>query len=189
MSEVIYKPVLGFPGYCVGDDGSVWSCLVTGPDRKKVEGTTWRKLKPAISQGYLRVFLYRGGTKYPMLVQRLVLEAFVGPCPPGKECAHDKNDRSDCRLVNIAWKTRQENADDRVRDGNSGKGQKNPNADLSEAQAREIVARIAAGETKAAVARDFKISDVHAGRIAKGESWPHLQNPVSTPTQKELSNG
>lgn len=49
-------------------------------------------------------------------VHRLVLEAFVGPCPPGMEARHILvRDVTDNRLVNLAWGTRFENAQDRKR--------------------------------------------------------------------------
>jgi hypothetical protein len=50
-------------------------------------------------------------------VHRLVLEAFVGPCPPGMETRHLNGDPSDNRLVNLAWGTPSENNLDRVKHG------------------------------------------------------------------------
>lgn len=38
QSTVTYRPINGFPGYRVGDDGSVWSCLVA-VHQKGVVGT------------------------------------------------------------------------------------------------------------------------------------------------------
>lgn len=53
------------------------------------------------------------------LVHRLVLEAFVGPCPPGMEACHNNGDRTDSRLVNLRWDTSTENNRDTVRHGRS----------------------------------------------------------------------
>ena len=48
---------------------------------------------------------------------RLVLEAFVGPCPSGMECCHyDDNQRNNV-LSNLRWGTKSDNAMDRVRNG------------------------------------------------------------------------
>lgn len=50
-------------------------------------------------------------------VHRLVLEAFVGPCPPGMECCHNNGVASDNRLCNLRWDTSSENKYDWVRSG------------------------------------------------------------------------
>ena len=44
-----------------------------------------------------------------MKIHRLVLEAFVGPCPEGKECNHKNHERDDNELTNLEWVTRSEN--------------------------------------------------------------------------------
>lgn len=70
-------------------------------------------LKPHPTNGYQRVSL--GNTQ--RYVHRLVLEAFVGPCPPGKQCRHLNGDKADNKLTNLAWGTPSENNYDRVRHG------------------------------------------------------------------------
>ena len=49
--------------------------------------------------GYLRVQV--NGKRY--CVHRLVLEAFVGPCPKGFECDHSDRDRRNNALTNLRW--------------------------------------------------------------------------------------
>jgi len=44
-------------------------------------------------------------------VHRLVLEAFVGTCPPEMETMHLNGCRSDNRLENLKWGTHEENID------------------------------------------------------------------------------
>lgn len=68
--------------------------------------------------GYRVVSFYVGPRKRDnKLVHRLVLEAFVGPCPPEHECCHRNGDKGDNRLDNLYWGTRSENALDTVRLG------------------------------------------------------------------------
>jgi hypothetical protein len=50
-------------------------------------------------------------------LHHLVLEAFVGPRPPGMQCRHINGDSLDNRLENLAWGTASEDNYDRVRNG------------------------------------------------------------------------
>lgn len=92
-----WLPIEGWPGYEVSDWGRVGS---------RVRGR-FKILKPWIGKenGYLYVGLVKDdGTKQKFLVHRLVLEAFVGPCPPGLEACHDPDKtRTNCRLDNLKW--------------------------------------------------------------------------------------
>ena len=58
------------------------------------------------THGYCCVTLL-GRPRYQ--VHRLVLAAFVGPCPVGYQCAHLNNVRDDNRVENLAWVTPKEN--------------------------------------------------------------------------------
>ena len=50
-------------------------------------------------------------------VHRLVLEAFVGPCPEGMEACHNNGVPDDNRVENLRWDTRSANRLDRVAHG------------------------------------------------------------------------
>lgn len=50
-------------------------------------------------------------------VHSLVLEAFVGPCPPGMMARHLDDDPTNNSLGNLCWGTRSENSHDAVRNG------------------------------------------------------------------------
>ena len=91
---VRYELVAGFPLYKVGTDGSVWS---------RTKGKPWTRLKwDTHPNGYPEVVLYPGKKKRK--VHHLVLEAFVGPRPPGYVCQHYPDpSRTNCRLDNLSW--------------------------------------------------------------------------------------
>jgi hypothetical protein len=59
------------------------------------------------------------GRQTNRFVHQLVLEAFVGPCPPGMECLHANDDATDNRLVNLRWGTHTENVQDCLRNGHN----------------------------------------------------------------------
>lgn len=48
-------------------------------------------------------------------VHSLVLEAFIGPCPPGMEARHLDDDPTNNNLSNLVWGTRSENSGDAIR--------------------------------------------------------------------------
>src|SRR5699024_6464865 len=50
-------------------------------------------------------------------VHRLVLEAFVGPCPDGMEACHWDDDKTNNHVSNLRWATQSDNMHDRVRNG------------------------------------------------------------------------
>jgi len=103
---------LGYPWYEVGDDGSVWGLYCGG-----YVGRARKRLSPKRDRrGYLRVRLANGAYhKRTFQVHRLVLLAFVGPCPEGMQTRHFPDpDRTNNRLENLRWGTAKENAADRA---------------------------------------------------------------------------
>lgn len=105
-----YRPIPNFPQYRVGDDGSVWSFRW---DRKEVG--RWKRLKGARHrQGYIRIWLHDGqGRVKVVLLHRLVMEVFIGPCPPGEEACHNDDNPTNNSIWNLRWDTRSENQRDR----------------------------------------------------------------------------
>jgi hypothetical protein len=65
------------------------------------------------TRGYIRVALCSGGARRTVQVHRLVLTAFIGERPLGMESRHLNGDRTDARLANLSYGTRDENMADR----------------------------------------------------------------------------
>ncbi len=112
-STIEYREIPGLPIHKVGNDGSVWSLRRNG----------WIQRKPDITHGgYLKTSIK--GRAY--LVHRLVLLAFVGPCPEGMQCRHYPDpDPSNNHVGNIRWGTPKENAEDRKEHGTTANSVKN----------------------------------------------------------------
>ena len=170
--RVEYRDIPGFPGYRVGDDGSVWS-------RRSRNGIGplkdfWRPLSPGYCRGYALYGLCKDGRRYTRLVHVLVLNTFVGPCPPGMECCHGDGDRSNNTLANLRWDTRKANHADAVRHGTHPRGESHGSAKLTEKLVRAVRQLAAGGLQKRAVARKLGLSESTVGRIVNRTSWRHL---------------
>jgi hypothetical protein len=73
---------------------------------------------PNTQTGYPRVNSHRNGKGRTIAVHQLVLSAFRGRCPPGREACHANDIRADNRLSNLRWDTPSANNFDCVRNGN-----------------------------------------------------------------------
>lgn len=180
VMSVTYKPVVGFPGYRVGDDGSVWTCRIRryrkgfGAGVEYVLSETWTQMRLNVTTaGYLDVQLFRDRKSYHRLVHRLVLEAFIGPCPKGHECAHDNNDPGDNRLSNLSWKTKKANQGDRIRHGTHCRGERHGIARLTDEQASQIRQAFALGTKIVVIAKKFGVSRYVVSGIVHGETYRH----------------
>jgi len=108
-----WLPVPGWEGrYEVSDQGYVRS-LVNGDRRGGFPREEPLYMPGSYSRGYRRVTL--SNPKRTVKVCRLVLLAFVGPCPPGHQAAHEDGDCTQDALRNLAWKTPAQNNADKVR--------------------------------------------------------------------------
>jgi hypothetical protein len=162
---------LGYPGYRVGDDGSVWR-MCTG---RRLRGI-WRQLKP-IPVGrprrqYRNVALTSKNRHCS--IHRLVLMAFVGPCPPGCQTRHKNGNSADNRLVNLAWGTPKENCADKILHGTSQCGERGGRAKLTEADVREIRRLAAEGYAHAVIATRFPIAQQTVTKIVLRQNWAHV---------------
>lgn len=119
--SVRYKTIQDFPRYRVGDDGSFWK-YQTGRTHQRV--FKWERLSGMkLKQGHILVRLSSDtGKKRTVYLHCLVLEAFVGPCPKGKQCCHEDDNGFDNRLKNLRWDTHKANFADALRNGRVSAG-------------------------------------------------------------------
>lgn len=133
MSEN-WRSIPGMAGYEVSDLGHLRSARRV---RDRPPGTPITQ-RPTV-WGYMSACISNDdGDIRPRVVHRLVLLAFVGPCPDGHEARHINGDRKDNRLVNLRWGTKNENANDRIAHGTQVRGEKVNTSRLTPEQVREI---------------------------------------------------
>lgn len=169
-----WRPVPGFVGlYEVSSEGRVRSL-----PRTTAAGTLGgRLLAPSAERnGYLRVTFSVAGKPHRNLLHRLVLLAFAGECPAGHECRHLDGDKKNCRLGNLAWGTRSQNALDRIAHGTQvvTRGERHGMTRLSDADAQSILRLRRAGTPVAEVAKRFSVGQATVSRIANGKGWKHI---------------
>jgi hypothetical protein len=183
MDSEQWKPVVGFDGfYEVSDLGRVRSVDRVSTQRESHGLMVTRRLtgrllrqKTRRDNGYCEVTLKAIGLGIKSrvcLVHRLVLEAFVGPCPSGQQARHfpDRNCTNN-RLANLAWGTPLENQADRIIHGTTVNGEKSHLSKLSAIAVQEIRKRLANGDRIRDVAREYKMNEATIGHIKAGRSW------------------
>lgn len=181
MTEV-WKPVVGRESeYEVSDLGNVRSVdrteTYTRTDQYSGRQLTitrrhrGRLLRPGRKQsGHLSVALGRGRS---CDVHRLVLEAFVGPCPEGCEALHWNDDPAHNMLSNLRWGTRGENLQDAVRNGKKAIGEQHYQAKLRASDIPIIRNRLAT-EGPCAIARSYGVNETTIRQVRDGTSWRHV---------------
>lgn len=110
------RPIKGYEGlYLVTSCGKVWSC------RNK------KFLKPAATQeGYVQVFLYKGGKRQNCYVHRLVAEAYI-PNPLGLPQINHLNERkTDNYVNNLEWVSCKDNCNYGTRNERQARAQGRP---------------------------------------------------------------
>lgn len=145
-------------------------------------GNRWkgRVLKtPATPKGYAQVNLCLSGLTEHVEVHRLVLLAFVGPCPDGMEACHfPDRDPANNRLDNLRWDTPAANsADQYTHNPNRGAlcsqpGESNPFAKLTASDVRAIRAEYAGGcVTQKELGDRFGVTHSAISKIIRAHNW------------------
>ncbi len=108
-------------------------------------------------------------------VHRLVLEAFVGPCPPGLECCHEDGNSANNATTNLRWDTHQSNVADMVRHGRLAKGEAVKHSKLSAEAVRQMRDEYAAGSaSQEAISRRYGVTQATVSKIVRGARWRHI---------------
>lgn len=172
---VWFKPLPDFPGYGVDTDGIVWCCLALG---YKACGYArrWRRIGLRLNpSGKLYAALYRDDKQHNISVHRLVLETFIGPCPPGKEACHFDDDGTNNRLRNLRWDTHESNMRDRDRNGKTAIGSRAGRTNLTEPEIAKAKGMMNKGMSPTEVSALTGIRREKLYHIKHGRSWTHVE--------------
>lgn len=161
------RKIKGFPGYYVTINGRVLS------DVRSI----LKVMKPRKhSTGYPQAVLAKNGKPYYRYIHRLVLEAYVGPCPPGYQCDHINGIRHDNRLENLRWVTRKQNMRfiSKRRGNNWNKGENHPAAILTNEIILEIRKLFSQGKRQKDISDLFNLGQGYVSLIVNRKIWKHI---------------
>jgi len=176
----VWKDAVGLEGkYQVSNFGRVRSLprlMVFRDGTKHIVGGVIRK--PSCKRDGRQMLVLEGRG---IAVHKLVLEAFVGPRPPGMECCHypDRNPGNN-RLENLRWDTSKANSDDMRVHGTHlikrpSPGMKNGWAKLTDKQVIGIRNLYATGKhTQVNLAKMFSISQATVSKLVLRQAWKHI---------------
>jgi len=171
MIEEIWKPVINYEGlYEISNYGKVKSFKNNkGNYREKILKLGKDKY------GYMQIRLCKNGKHRYFKVHRLVLEAFVGPCPPGMEGCHNDGSRDNNFVGNLRWDTRKNNERDKIKHGTYQRGSKAGNAKLNDLKVRIIRRLLEDGYfTQREIAKIFNVSQVEIHYFARNKTWKNF---------------
>ena len=182
-----WKPIPGYEGlYEVSDEGKVRSLnrVVTvkrgGSPGFSMQLQGKELICDTNPEGYKTAHLSKKGKVKTIKVARLVLQAFIGPCPEGMETRHKDGNNQNDSLKNLTWGTHLENMRDRYMHGTYLTGEKHCRAKLNDFQVR-IIRRLTENKLRAGavggrilsyreIADIFGVSESCIGMIKNQES-------------------
>lgn len=186
-NQVEFRNIPEFSGYRAGSDGNLWRFKRYHDSRYKPD--QWIKMASSIKRnGYREATMVVGDKRFYRLVHRLVLEAFVGPCPPGMEACHNNGNRLDNRIENLRWDIHENNMRDKVLHGTLPQGSTVVTSKLEESDIPKILRLLEAGVARHRIAYGFGVSPNTIDRIANGHSWKHLTDTSQKGMRRCLSN-
>ena len=167
-----FKTHPDFPGYRIGSDGTIWSRWRRGGGGGP--NHSWLQRKDAdVGHGHRYLFLrHRDGKLIRVLVHRIVLEVFKGPCPKGMQSLHKNGVPWDNRARNLRWGTPKENAQDSLKHRAMPVGERHPNAKLTAKQVAEIRRR--RSERQIDLAIEFGVSRSAISSIQIENTWAFM---------------
>ena len=166
MVKFRFLDFMDFPNYMIGSNGRYW----------RYKNGEWVECKCyEVIGGYWVASLREKGRLVRIYLHRLVLLAFVGPCPEGMECSHEDGNPSNNRLSNLKWDTPSSNNLKKSYHGTAKVGGKNALTKFTLEDVYRVRELYATGEyTFAEIARRTGMSWWNARSIALRETWTHV---------------
>lgn len=169
-----WRPIKQAPGYEVSNMGRVRSvprAVKTSNGRVCHYAGTTLRAAASTKLGHQKVFVGSKERRRACFVHALVLDAFVGPCPRGRERAHGDGNPRNNRLGNLRYATPKANSADKLLHGTHLARARHPAARLTEGDIRQIKRLRRRGCTQHEVANLMGVCRTTISAIDTGRSW------------------
>jgi hypothetical protein len=167
--------IKGFVGYHVTKDGRIFSRRESGSG-KLLENWKERKIQTDANNRKSITARDENGKVHLLRIHRLVLEAYVGPCPEGMEGCHNDGNASNNNLNNLRWDTPQNNANDKKNHGTIPNGEAHKNSKLNEVDVLCIFELRDLGLSYKEIGSQFNVDFSTIYKILKKKRWNWLSN-------------
>ncbi len=166
-----WLPVPGHESrYEISDKGRVRGIL----EKNRCKGGI---LKPQKSRGgYRQVGLHahKFAPVHSYAIHRLVMLAFVGPCPKGHQVNHIDYDRTNNALENLEYLTPQQNSAYSIPNYREQHGEANKSAKLTKAKVIQIRSLLDTGLSQYKIAAKYGVSRSAIEMIKLRKRWTHV---------------
>jgi hypothetical protein len=139
---------------------------VTGPD------DCWEWTAGRVPAGYGAVWDNSIGRHRH--THRLAWELKYGPIPEGLFVCHRCDNPSCCNPAHLFLGTQQDNDRDRTQKGRSSRGERHPDAKLTDVKVREARKRWAQGESVSTLASECGVAFATMSAALKRQTWRHV---------------
>ena len=166
-SGEIWQPVVGYEGlYEVSNMGRIKSFW-----NHHGQGEVVRK-PSADPRVYPQMCMTNSkGKQATKRVHRMVAEAFLGPCPEGKQCGHLDGDRTNNRTDNLRWVTQKENDSHKKRHRTLIFGEDHYSTKLSNAKVKAMRLDFKNGLLRPDIIKKYGVSQKTVWEITSGKGW------------------
>ena len=157
FNEIIWLTAAGFPSYEVSSNGEVRHAKKKNIKKQRLDRAA-----------RLVVTLAKGSYVTPVMVHRMVAEAFIGPLPDGMETCHNDGNALNNSIANLRYDTKSGNEADKKRHGTDNACERNGRSKITLAQALEIRMD---SRSSAVVGRAYGIHKTTVRAIRKLKTW------------------
>lgn len=157
------------PGYA-----GLYEASTDGRIRSFVRYVNGRILKPQQCGKYLTVDLWRNRHGRQHYVHALVLLAFTGERPRGKQACHHDGDTTNNCVKNLRWDTAINNNKDKQRHGTIVPHKHISRAKLTESQVRSIRSAYDQGVRPSTLVQQYALGWATILNVCKRQSWRHV---------------
>lgn len=185
-AQEVWKDIPGYPGYEVSEFGNVRSYWKENGRKPATITNTFKMLKHTYHyRGRAYAHITKDKVCHNFAVHRIVLLAFIGPCPDGMVGCHNDGNHLNNHISNLRWDTPKSNWNDRRLHGVACIGEKSGSAKLTNDEVIAIRVMSSKGISYKCLADIFGIHKKNIALITRNLQWQHIGGPIDTDPVKK----